>query len=71
MRGGVAMVTAFRHAELQRFAFLSFSAFPSSRTALAYIAEMFLHFAQSKRSSRANFATLCFVDVLWTSARSP
>lgn len=42
----VAMVTVFRHAELQRFRFLSFYAFPSSHTALAYIAEMFLHFSQ-------------------------
>lgn len=65
------MVTAFRHAELQRFAFLSFAAFPSSHTALAHIAEMFLHFAQSKRSSGLNFSSCCLVDVPWTSAYSP
>lgn len=64
------MVTAFRHAELQRFAFLSFSAFPSSRTALAYIAEMFLHFVQSNRSTRLNFSNNSLVDIVWTSAYS-
>lgn len=60
------MVTAFRHAELQRFAFLFLLLFPLL-TALAYSAEMFLHFAQSKTSPRPNFTTFCLV-VLWTSA---